>query len=70
MENKMVEVSGNTYPIREELKAQHARWDGVRKVWTLTEEGWDRIVFLHGAGANKKGREKAAAIASCTVTML
>lgn len=33
--SKRVDVSGNTYPVKDELKALGGRWDAKRKVWTV-----------------------------------
>ena len=30
-----VAIAGNTYPVRDKLKALGARWDADRKVWTV-----------------------------------
>jgi len=35
--SKRVDISGNTYPVREQLKALGAKWDAARKVWTVDE---------------------------------
>jgi hypothetical protein len=34
---RMVEVTGNTYPVKEELKALGARWDNIGRVWRVPE---------------------------------
>ena len=33
-----IEVRGNTYPVREQLKALGARWDATARVWRVPAE--------------------------------
>lgn len=33
--NKLVEIRGNTFPVKEKLKALGARWNGLHKCWTV-----------------------------------
>jgi hypothetical protein len=35
---RMVEVSGNTFPVKERLKKLGARWDPDDKVWRVPED--------------------------------
>ena len=37
MVEKMLPVLGNTYPVKEELKAMGARWDKDKKSWVIAE---------------------------------
>lgn len=34
---KMIAITGNTYPVREALKALGARWDAPSKSWMVLE---------------------------------
>lgn len=52
-ENRIA-ITGNTYPVKEQLKALGARWNGDAKAWMVTAdkaEEAQRIVA--GAGAKK-----------------
>ena len=33
-----VAISGNTYPVKEQLKALGAKWDPDQKCWTITDK--------------------------------
>ena len=35
MTTQTVAITGNTYPVKDQLKALGGRWDGERKVWTV-----------------------------------
>lgn len=35
-----VEISGNTYPVREHLKAAGAKWQAASKTWAMDEDKW------------------------------
>jgi len=35
---KTVEVAGNTYPVRDKLRALGGKWDPGKKVWTVPED--------------------------------
>lgn len=34
----MTPISGNTYPVKDQLKALGARWDAAQKVWMVADE--------------------------------
>lgn len=34
----MVAITGNTYPVRERLKALGGRWDAARQCWMVPED--------------------------------
>jgi hypothetical protein len=36
--NETVEVKGNTYPVRQQLKALGARWDAGARVWRVAAD--------------------------------
>ena len=36
-----VAISGNTYPVKDALKAIGAKWDSDRKAWTITDKKLD-----------------------------
>ena len=38
---KMVPISGNTYPVKDAIKALGGRWNGDRKVWMVPAEKAD-----------------------------
>lgn len=35
---KMIAISGNTYPVKDQLKALGGRWDAASKCWQVPEE--------------------------------
>lgn len=37
-QNKTVAITGNTYPVKEQLKALGARWNGDLKAWMISGE--------------------------------
>lgn len=39
-------VSGNTYPVKEQLKALGGRWDAARKCWMIPDENADKAFAL------------------------
>ncbi len=51
---KLLPITGNTYPVKDSLKALGCRWDGQHKVWMAPED-----VFIQAqnivAQAPKKG---------------
>ena len=36
-----INITGNTYPVREKLKALGARWNAERKCWTVSRDKAD-----------------------------
>jgi superfamily I DNA/RNA helicase len=38
---EIVEVHGNTYPVKEQLKSLGARWSGAKRCWTVTADKAD-----------------------------
>lgn len=43
---KMKPVTGNTYPVKEQIKALGGRWDGDNKVWMVPDDKYDEAVKL------------------------
>ncbi len=53
---KMVPISGNTYPVKDAIKALGGRWNGDRKVWMVPAEKADEARRLvAGAPQSKSG---------------
>jgi hypothetical protein len=46
-----VAVTGNTYPVKEKLKALGARWNGVDKVWMVDADKLDEAQRIVASGA-------------------
>jgi hypothetical protein len=42
----MTEITGNTYPVRDKLKALGARWDAARKCWIVADNKADEARAL------------------------
>jgi len=60
MNNDIVEISGNTYPVREELKRLGARWNPGKRVWTISSDRADKaraIVCPSAAALQEVARE-------------
>lgn len=51
---KMVAITGNTFPIKDKLKAMGGRWNAAEKVWMVPEEFEDEAQEL----ADKTPREE------------
>jgi hypothetical protein len=52
----LVAITGNTYPVKEQLKALGARWNGDQKAWMVTPEKADEAQrIVAGAGAKTLG---------------
>jgi len=45
-----VEITGNTYPVKEALKRMGARWNGVKKCWTVRAEKAEAALALVNGG--------------------
>jgi len=37
-EDAMLPVKGNTYPVKDQIRALGGRWDGRRKVWMVPDD--------------------------------
>lgn len=62
MTTTTVAVTGTTYPIRGLLAERGAKWDG--RAWIMDAAKWEELSTTY-FGANKRGREIAAAVAGC-----
>src|SRR5579864_5643195 len=50
----LVAITGNTYPVKDRLKALGARWDGEAKAWMVTPDKADQAkAIVAGAGPSK-----------------
>jgi hypothetical protein len=45
-----VAISGNTYPVKDQIKALGGRWDGVLKVWRVPADKADAARQLVNGG--------------------
>lgn len=53
----MVAIEGNTYPVREQIRALGGRWDGASKVWMVPAgKATEARKLVAGAGARKERR--------------
>jgi hypothetical protein len=59
----MVAISGNTYPVKDQLKALGARWNAAQKVWMISADKLDQARQIV-AGAPKKEWTKTDSIAA------
>ena len=49
-----IAITGNTYPVKDQLKALGARWDPDQKAWMVATEKADRArEIVSGAPARK-----------------
>lgn len=49
-----VEIGGNTFPVREELKTLGARWNGDRNVWLVpAAKGEEARALVSGVGPRR-----------------
>lgn len=50
----LVAITGNTYPVKEQLKAIGARWNGDLKAWMVTPDRAEQAkAIVAGAGPKK-----------------
>lgn len=50
----MIAITGNTYPVKDQLKALGGRWNGDRKAWMVPDDKADQARNLvSGASAPK-----------------
>ena len=57
----MTAITGNTYPIRRELRAMGGEWDAAKKTWYVPDDRADEARSLLGTGtawsnASNRGR--------------
>lgn len=46
MASNLIPVSGNTYPVKDQLKALGGRWNADRKCWMIPEENANKAFAL------------------------
>jgi len=46
MSGTLVAIIGNTYPVKDEIKALGGRWDATRKCWMVPQERADEARTL------------------------
>ena len=55
--DKLVAITGNTYPVKEKLKALGARWNGADKAWMVSADKAEQArQIVAGAGAKQPYR--------------
>ncbi|HMJ13399.1 MAG TPA: hypothetical protein VK524_18400 [Polyangiaceae bacterium] len=47
----MVEISGNTYPVKDQIRALGGRWNPAKKVWSVPADKADAAWALVGGTA-------------------
>lgn len=58
----MIAITGNTFPVKEQLKALGGRWDATAKAWNVPEERADEArALVAGAGPQAPRRAPQAA---------
>ena len=50
----MKTVTGNTFPVKDQIKALGGRWDGTKKCWNVPDDKFDAAMALV-TGAGPKG---------------
>lgn len=54
----MVAITGNTYPVKDRLKALGGKWDGERKAWMVPDAKADEArQIVSGAPTQPKGNK-------------
>lgn len=61
----MIEITGNTYAVREKLKALGARWSAARKCWVIAEDKADAARALVPASSAKSRGRATRTCATC-----
>jgi len=53
---KMLEVKGNTYPVKDQIKALGGKWDATKKVWLVPDYniGQANLIVAKGSETQKK----------------
>ena len=54
----MVTITGNTYPVKDALKAMGAKWDPIAKGWKVPDEKADEARALVSGAAPAKSTGK------------
>jgi hypothetical protein len=50
----MKAVTGNTFPVKDQIKSLGGRWDGTKKCWNVPDDKFDAAMALV-TGAGPKG---------------
>lgn len=50
----LIAISGNTYPVKEQLKALGARWNGDLKAWMVTPDKAEQAKAIVASAGPKK----------------
>lgn len=53
MNNNLIEVSGNTFPVKDQLKALGARWNAAKRCWMVTPDKANAAWALVGKNVSK-----------------
>ncbi len=53
-----VAIRGNTYPVKDQLKALGAKWDGVEKCWMIDESKQEQALAIVRAAPAKDPNAK------------
>lgn len=62
-----IPITGNTYPVREELKALGGKWDAERKVWMVPQEKGDEARALVAGGGKTTSSRRPSRPSRCDV---
>jgi hypothetical protein len=60
----LVEITGNTYPVKDALKAIGARWNADKKCWMIAAEKADKAAAIVGTAPKKAARSFAQPFAA------
>jgi hypothetical protein len=52
----MTLITGNTYPVRDQLKAMGGRWDAARRGWFVPDDRAEEARALLPEGGGRPGR--------------
>lgn len=63
MKNSLTKIAGNTYPVKDQLKALGARWNGDDKCWMISADKADEArAIVAGSKAPARRRNFGAPI--------
>ena len=63
-----VAITGNTYPVKDQLKALGGRWDADRKAWMVPEaKAAEAQALVHGAKSSGSGEYRPYRPTKCRV---
>jgi hypothetical protein len=61
--NSLIQITGNTYPVKDQLKALGARWNGDDKCWMISADKADEArAIVAGSKAPTRRRNFGAPI--------